>query len=442
MCDSFNIQMRTFSLFMFLLASLYFTSCSGYGTSTSRTFEREPASPRLENSFQVPGHQFVHSQLRSVQLSRTGSPTSAPVIQLGSSQTLELFFEVLSFDSNQFSVTFTHHNPDWSRSSLPVDFFMSGIHIRHLDAGRVSQNQRPSYRQYSFRFPGDGFRFTKSGNYMLHLHDQDTRSTLLSLPFFITENAGSVRSTVETFQTPRQNLRISPRPVSTYAFPELVEQPIFDLEFYYVQNQFWGRVFKADELDFSSPNEVFFGISSRFSFIGDYEFLFLSLQNLNQSNPQIFETNPGEIPPLIVLKDDVSGFSAAGRAAATGRFGRPDRRLSGQYANVQFIFEPGREVRSGEQIYLTGDFNNWTIDPDYRLSFNSAMNRWTVNSVLKEGRYYYKYVVLSGNRIDDLLFDDFFTRTQQEYHALVYKRDHREFYYRLLQVHPFTSDRN
>lgn len=433
--------LRAVPVILFLTVNLL--ACSVTQQSTyPRSFDREPESTRYRNSFQVSGHLLDSSFLQSVQLNRTGNPSSAPVIELGSNQTLELFFEILNFDSNQFSVTFTHHNPDWSRSSLPPDFFMSGLQNRNLDSGRVSQVQRPSYRQYQYRFPENDFRFTKSGNYMIHLYDHDSRRTLLSLPFFVTENQGAVRSAVEVYQTPRQNLRISNRPTSTYAIPEIVEQPIFDLEFYFVQNQFWGRSVRADELDFSAPNEVRFETSSRFSFLGDYEFLFLSLQNFNRSNPQIFETDPGQIPPKIVLSDDISGFSAAARAAASGRFGRPDRRLSGEYANVQFTFDPGRNLLPGEHIYLVGDFNNWTIRQDYRLTFDAGMNRWTGNTVLKEGSYYYKYVVLSGNEINDLIFDDLFTRTEQEYHALIYKRDHKEFYYRLLQIHQFTSGRN
>lgn len=428
-------------LISFCLLSL--TACSGSGgTLTNRQIQAAHMSQGYQNSFQVAGHQFDSTVLRSVQFSRTGNLSSAPVIELGSSQTLELFFEVLSFDSNQFSVSFTHHNPDWSRSSLPPEFFMSGLQRRNLDSGRVSQNQRPSYRQYQFRFPGDDLRFTKSGNYMIHLYDHDSRNTLLSLPFFVTENIGALRSSVEDFPSPRQNLRRSHRPVSSYSLPESVEQPIFDLEFYFVQNQFWGRALKADELDFSDPKEVRFQTGSRFAFIGDYEFLSLSLQNLNRSNPQIFETDPAEIPPRVTLRDDISGFSAAGRAAATGRFGRPERRLSGQYATVQFIFEPGKNLFPGQQIYLVGDFNNWSIHPEYRLRFDQRLNRWTGSSVIKEGSYFYKYVVVSGNQIDDLIFDDLFSNSQQEYHALVYKRDHREFYYRLLQIQQFTSSKN
>ena len=415
------------------------TACqSTSGTRSSASSAQTTHRSLVVNEFNVSGQYVDFSQIHALQLHRASNPGSAPVLELKGNQQLELIFETLSFDSRQFRVTFTHHNPDWSRSSLPEDFFIDGVFTHYLDAGQVSRVQRPDYRQYNFRFPDNRFNFSKSGNYMIRVEDQDTGNLVISLPFFVTENEGSVRSNVEELRLPRQNLRITHRPVNRYILPEIVEQPIFDLEFYVTQNQFWGRAVRARELDFSDPVEVQFEIDSRNSFTGDYEFLTLSLTNLSQTNPQITGTEPDEIPPLLYLSDDASGFASGGRSVS-GRFGRPVHNLNGQYANVVFTFDPSREIQPGQQIFLVGDFNNWIISSDNRLIKNESINRWQTNAIIKEGTYSYKYVLIERDKVDDLFFDDLFGGTQQEYHTFVYMRDSREFYYRLLHVNHFTS---
>lgn len=433
------IRLMTFNRTHLLILFLICTACQTTSeTKNTRQDIQSSGFPQIANDFNVSGQYINFDQIQTLQLYQANNPGSAPILNLNSNQQLELIFEVLGFDSRQFRISFTHHNPDWSRSTLPPEFYMDGVYTHYLDAGQVSRVQRPDYRQFNFRFPDSRFRFTKSGNYLLNVEDQDTGDLMIALPFFITENEGSVHSTVEELRAPRQNLRITHRTVSLFTLPELVEQPMFDLEFYYTQNQFWGRAVRASELDFSDPDEVQFEIDSRNQFTGDYEFLTLSLTNLSQTNPQIIEAQPDEIPPVIYLSDDVSGFASTGRTVA-GRFGRPNSNLNGQYANVVFTFDPSSELHSNQQIYLTGDFNNWAITPDYRLIRNESLNRWQTSAIIKEGTYSYKYVLLDRNEVDDLFFDDRFGGTQQEYHAFVYMRDSGEFYYRLLNINRFTT---
>lgn len=425
-----------------LLITLFFVTGCALFQSGETTRESLPEVVSPENLFTVPGQIVASDLARSIRLHKPGNPASPPIIELRNNQQLQLTFEMLEFDSRQFRVSFTHHNPDWSRSPLPPDFFMEGLQTHYIDGGRVSTGtQRPQYRQYQFRFPNEQFSFTRSGNYILRVEDQDTGYLVFSLPFFVTENRGSITSSVDELTTPRRNLRIIHQPVSRYSLPDFVDQPQFDLEFFYVQNQFWSKIRQADELDFSAPGEVHFELTRNSAFIGDYEFLELSLDELSQNNPQVFEAAPHEVPPRVVLMDDISGFSATGRLIPSSRFGMPDERLNARYANVVFRFEPGEEIKEDEEIYLVGDFNNWSIRSGHKLEHNPKIDRWETSTIIKQGLYNYKYVLLDDEDIDDLFFDDLFLRTPQEYHAMVYMRDPQQFYYRLLQVNQFYSGR-
>lgn len=417
---------------------LMLNGCKLFESDTSR-LNSIPEIQGPENLFNIPGQFISNEEIKSLQLHRSGRPGSAAIIELGSRQKLTLSFELLEFDSRQFNIRFTHHNADWNRSSLPPEFFMDGFYDINVDAGSVSRSQRPQYRQYVFDFPNDQFRFTKSGNYMLHLEDKDSGFTVLTLPFFIYENEGSVVSSVEEVGT-RRNLRRTHRPVSRYDLPEMIEQPQFDLKFYFTQNQFWGRSRRANELDFSNPGEVQFEVKNTQAFIGDYEFLQLRLRELSQTNPQVFEVEPDKNPPKVILKDDTRGFSSTGPLSGSNRFGLPNLGLQADYADVKFIFDAGKNVPSESEIYLVGDFNNWAIQSQNRLEYQPDIDRLSVNTILKEGAYNYKYVLVTEEEIDDLFFDDLFTSGRQEYHAMVYMNDSQQFYDRLLQINHFFAE--
>ncbi len=430
-----NSLKRLLSIFcLMLLASVY--ACTSLQSSEN---DRNRSSGPV-NLFNIPAQIVADSSIHSIQFHRAGNPSSAPILNLDSNDQLLLQFEHLSIESQQFQVSLTHHNPDWSRSGLPPERFMDGFYNITLNSGEVSQNTRPTYRQYSFSFPTEQFQITKSGNYLLKIEDGDTGFVVLTLPFFVSENAGSITSSVEELS--RQNLRRVERPVSRFSLPDFVEQPQFDLEFYYAQNRFWGRTKEADELDFSAPDQVQFELSTQDAFIGDYEFRTLSLNDLSQRDNEVVEAFPSEIPPRLILRDDAEGFGSSGaiNLARLGPFGNPDMSLRAGYANAVFRFDMESSLDSSESVHLLGDFNNWSLNSSNELHFDQQTGRWKTNQIIKKGTYKYKYVLFDGDEIDDLYFDQNFANNRQQYHAFVYMRDSKNFYHRLLQVQTFFSE--
>jgi hypothetical protein len=424
------------------LSLLFFCACTFFETTerNQQSTQITPISSGIQNAFNPPGQITLSENVHSIQLYRKSSTSAAPIIKLNSSEQLQLKFETLGFGSRQFQVRFTHHNPDWSDSGLAPDLFMDGFQTDYISGGQASREAQPSYRQFSFDFPNQDFTFTFSGNYMLHVEDSNNGNLLFAIPFFIYENEGSVISGVETQVTPRRNLRSSHRTISRYYLPEEITQPQFDLEFYFVQNRFWGRMKRAVELDFSAPNHVLFETSSRNTFIGDYEFRRLSFRDITQTEQQISEIDLSSTLPLIILNDDVEGFSEIHTLSSTGRVGAPDYSLNARYANVVFRFDHQQNLSENAEIYLVGDFNQWAIQSGNRLNYSESLDRWETSAIVKAGSYHYKYVVFENNRIDDLIFDDRFSTGRQEYHAMVYKRDQSTRVYRLLQINHFFAD--
>ncbi|MEX1062718.1 MAG: type IX secretion system plug protein domain-containing protein [Balneolaceae bacterium] len=396
--------------------------------------------PALENLFTAPGQAVGHPDIYSLQLFRSGSVDSAPVIRLDSNQQLMLRFDMIGEGTRQFRVSVTHHDPDWSRSPLPPEEYMEGFPEAFFGSGTPGRTQRPSYRQYEYRFPNRDLAFTKSGNYMIHVEDFESREPVFALPFFIHENEGNLRSSVETVTVPRENLRTRDIPNSTYTYPDFIDMPRFDLEYYFTQNQFWGRTLQADIWDTATPGEVFYEISREQAFTGDYEVRSLNLADVSAPGGLVREYRPDQVPPMLVLREDVQGLGGSGGNPGGSRFGRPDPDPDARYGNLLFRFQPQQPVGTGGEVYLVGDFNSWLLLEEFAMPYNPESGFREVNTFVKEGSYSYKYVLAEEGRVQDLVFDDHFRSPRQEYVTFVYYRDPARQYYRLLQSNTFYSN--
>ena len=432
-----NIHLyRKLFLWVFLLTLILTVFNGCMGTERASTKRTDDQSGSIEHEFILPQTVAPNHPIYSVELFPSDQPYASPFLMLNSNDQLTLRFESLGFDSQSYEISFTHHNPDWSESGLSPDQYFTGFGRRDISGGTVSRATQPYYRSYLYEFPNQSIGFRVSGNFMLHVHNRDSGELEFSLPFFVYENEGTVSSTVETVRSNRNPLRVMHRPISRFLLPDWLDQPQFDLSFYYTQNQFLGKTTEAQELDFSDPNEVRFALSQNRSFTGDYEFRVLNLNNVDQLSQTVLDIDKSSEPWRVFLRDDAEGFNRPVSGGTPQQFG-PNHSMNSNYLEIEFRFDSGGELNNGQQIYLVGDFNSWKLSQKYRMSYDEQLNRWIQSVTMKEGTYRYKYVLVDNNRVDDLAFDTLFPDAQQEYHAFVYFRDFNQFYHRLLQVNTF-----
>jgi hypothetical protein len=408
--------------------------CTTTGQSYSE--ERSTQASAADQYFTLPQVVSPDDPVYSVQLHPSKQPNTAPFLELNSSDRLTLRFESLGFESRSYQISFTHHNPDWSESGLSPDQYLTGFEQHEISGGIVSRSSQPYYRSFSYSFPNQNIGFRVSGNYLLHIHNRNTGELEFSLPFFVYENEGSITSSTEVLRSARFNQRVMHSPVSRYILPDFVDQPQFDLTFYYSQNQFWGRRTEAQELDFSNPNEVQFELSFNRPFFGEYEFRVLNLNNVDQLSRSVLDVDKSAEPWKVTLRDESEGFTQPITVGVPQNYG-PETTTNSNYLEVEFRFDTEYNLNENQEIYLVGDFNSWKISQEHRLNYDENLGRWISTIIMKEGTYRYKYVLVENGTMDDLAFDTLFPDNQQEYHAFVYFRDINLFYHRLLQVNTF-----
>lgn len=277
-------------------------------------------------------------------------------------------------------------------------------------------------------------RPTVSGNYLLEIYDYNGNNLLFSIPFFVTENKGTLNSRVERLFAQREDGRPLDQLFSTYHYPDFVEYPQFDLSISYVQNRFWGQMRKAGYLDTITPGQLGGRLEREQAYIGNYEFKTLDLESFEPDGRQILEYRPGHIPPKVILRRDLQNFDTNPRYFPPSNFGFPLDKRNSNYARVKFSLETDRSISLSSDIYIVGHFNNWIISELNKMSYNSDLKLWEGDALIKQGQYAYKYLLVRNNTVKDLALDQGFLSAEQEYLTFVYFKDPDKHFDRLLKV--------
>lgn len=429
----FSKAFTPYNALIFGILALCLAGCSSYNSAGSEKMFNEKQNSALTGYFVLPQLVTPPAEIQSIQLYSGNDASTPPIINLSGNNTLTLEFDDLRSSVRQFKISISHRNQYWEKSPIPAIVYMGSFFEAYFGDGRKSFVQNPAYYHYTYQFPDERLKITKSGNYMLSVFDYDSNELLFRLPFFVSENKGTLATRVETVFAQRTDGRAVAQPFSEYRYPTFVQQPQFDLSFLYVQNQFWGRARKSEHYDTATPGIVNFHLSRDESFIADYEFNLLDIQKFEADGRQIIDIAPGKTPPEILLRRDIQQFNSR-PSPYPSPVGIPRDDRQAQYGSVTFSFETATSIAEEEQLYLVGDFNNWMIDQKYRMRFDSTAALWRGQALIKQGIYSYKYILMRNKQIDDLLLDQVFTQSRQQYITFVYFRDPQRNFDRLLKV--------
>lgn len=379
-------------------------------------------------------------EIQSVHLAPQGDPQLPPVITLNSPQKLVLSFDYLSEQNKQFRVEVSHRTQTWQESAISPSVYLDSFFQTYIQGSRESFTQQPAYQHMEYVFPNQQLKPTVSGNYLLEVYNYQDGSLLFSMPFFIVEDEGRLQTRVETIFAQRQDGRAIDQLFSTYRYPLFVEFPQFDLSISYAQNRFWGRMREAGYVNTFGQGEISGHLNRQDAFISEYEIKILDLRSFTPDGRNILEYDPSTSPPTVILQRDIQHFDTNPFHSPPFGFGFPIDDRSSNYARVVFALETDSSVASTANIYLVGDFNNWMINDQNKMTYDHQQRLWKGEALIKQGEYAYKYVLLQNGVIDDLALDHGFLATRQQYLTFIYFKDPTYNFDRLLQVNLITTN--
>jgi Domain of unknown function (DUF5103) len=379
----------------------------------------------LENSVNL-------GNIATVRLFLNGAVTSYPILQLGGGSGLTLTFDDLDNEVRNFNYSLIHCNADWKPSNLQDQEYIEGFKEDRVSNYRFSTNTDVKFVHYSLNLPNDNMQWTKSGNYVLKVfeNNQSTEPILLRR-FVVVENAMQVipkivlTNSVEKSST-HQEIDFTVKQGDLKASNPQVE--IFATV---LQNGRWDNALMRLSPVFTRGDDVIFDYQDKIVFPGMKEFRYVDLRSLRYKTDRVQDLEEREDGYYVRLRPDkVRAYSAyIYNADANGNYvianvhDVSNGDLSADYAEVTFSLARNASFDDGD-VYIFGALTDWETRDDNKMKYNEKTKAYEVTMLLKQGYYNYTYAFVKKGNID-LDFQEIegnSYETENDYTILVYYR--------------------
>jgi hypothetical protein len=372
--------------------------------------------------------------IHTVKLYRTGDPVSFPYILLGGTEALELHFDDLDNRIKNYYYTFELCNADWSPTILKPFEYIKGFQNARITTYRNSSIATTRYIHYQATLPDRNCMPSRSGNYLLKVFlDNDTSKLVFVKRMVVAENlvgvgAKMVRPYGSEMDRSGQKVDIT---VQTDNRIQMASPN--DLKVVILQNNNWQTAVYMDKPTIYRGNYYEYSDERQTTFPGMKEFRWIDLRTLRLKTDRMQTLdNRTDSVRVTVIPDverssktyvyftDLNGGYTLENADNYNPLWQSD------YAWVHFTYiPPNNQPFPGNDLYLFGEFTNYTWDTTGKMDFNKAKGVYEKDLFLKQGFYNYLYALkpYSGKGYPDFTTTEGnYFATQNNYIILVYYR--------------------
>lgn len=389
------------------------------------------ANALAQDEDQQPAVGVFRNNIRSVQLTGSGSQVTFPVMQLNSGEKLELNFDDMDADVKNYSYTFEMRNADWSPVQLGKLEYLKGFQDARISSYTLSSIALTNYTHYQAYLPDNGCMPSKAGNYLLKVFpSNDPDSVAFAVRMLVYDNKMPVSAQVQQpqfsnlFRT-HQKIQFS---VSTGAYS--FTNPIQEVKVVIVQNWQWARAkynlvpifVRSTTLEYNTDRDAVFNAGKEWRWLDLRSFRFQSdrITHIDQS---------GNPPPLVYLRTDQSRLKLPYYYYADNNgcfrvetLENITASWQGDYGRVFFSYgPPDGEAFTGKDLYLYGALTNYALNDSARMRYNPQKRVYENSLLLKQGYYDYDYVLKDADgNLDFTATEGDAWETDNSYLVLVY----------------------
>lgn len=345
------------------------------------------------------GQQIFYPAIQTLSVYNPDNFMAPPVIRLGSSDHLNVNFDIIGDDVEYLRYRLIHCNADWQPSRLMESEYVKGFNEVAIDDYAFSSNTYIHYVNYNISLPDPELPILASGNYLLQVFPENSPDNiLLQARFSVSEEIGRIGGIVTTKTDKGVNSEYQQLVLNIDLSSKQNINPYQDIIVSILQNN------RPESQKFiSNPmrvegNRIIYEHSPNLIFEAGNEY-------------RRFETVRTDYPGMHVdsvkfvdgiwnawLKPDFSRVHKGYEYDKTqhGRFkideyNSTDPDLSADYVMTHFTLDPG-EHQNG-LIFLDGDFTNHQYNDSNLLRYDWNDGLYHASLPLKQGSYNYRYVV-------------------------------------------------
>jgi hypothetical protein len=393
--------------------------------------------------------QVYRGSIKSVECYNAAKQGSFPLIHFRTDEQLVLAFDDLEGRSRNYYYTIEHCDAQWNTSRLsPAEYLQSFTEDRIMDYS-YSSGTVQKYIHYQVRFPNANISPKLPGNYLLKVYeDNDPSKLIITRRVYVAANAVSIGA--EVVPSANVALRAQNQKLNfqvTYAGLN-VQNPYTDIKVLAMQN---GRPQTAQlntRPTYIRGSQLIYNDVSINDFAGGNEFRHFDTRTLKLNSERIARIFKDTANTVLLLGDASRNddaylfqYDINGSFYILNQDGR-DPATDADYAYVYFNFTAPSNLSKGD-IYVTGRFNNYSLDQNSKLMYDAARNQYTISIPLKQGVYDYQYVWVNAatQQADSKPLEGSFFETENDYQILVYYRAPGARWEELVGYQPLNTGR-
>jgi len=307
------------------------------------------------------------------------------------------------------------------------------------------------YTHYRLVLPNDDVDWIVSGNYILHVfQDDDDQEPIITRRFMVTESLMRVDANI-----------VPASKVSKYKTHQEIDFAVNfkgidipnaqrEISACVLQNGRWDNAITDLKPLFTKQEDMLFDYQDKVIFPSGKEFRFLDIRTFRYQRDKIADIIRMDTYFDVVVQKEGSRSSQNFQSYndINGNFvienlerNRPN--LESDYAKVLFAAGIDQELLDTD-VYIFGGMTDWELKEEFKMTYNPAVGSYVAQPWLKQGYYNYYFVTVpeGETEIDLEEFEGNWHQAENDYTILVYYRPFGARYDRLVAVHTLSSVNN
>ena len=384
-------------------------------------------------------HNVKMPNIKSLQVILNDDFEALPVLQLKGHDVMHISFDELSHNYKRFTYHVEPCNPDWTPTEGLFDAdWLEGINDQPIDEYDNSINTSVLYTNYAFDFPNEQTNVRISGNYRLHIVDDETQEDAAVVEFRVLEPITNVGLGVTTNTDIDLNGRYQQVNMTVKLNGLKVTRIDEELQTFVMQNGREDNMKVNIKPNYITPQAFQWEHNRRLIFDAGNEyhkFEVLDPRHLSMGLADVMwdkETNTWHAVPYpceqrrsYLYDEDTDG------AFLLRNSDNYDAERTSEYVYVHYFLKPLREY-SDAHIVLNG---RWTTEPldNYIMQYDEAEQVYKLTVMQKLGYYNYQLLLMDYDGTTHTLPEEgSFFETENKYQALVYYKATSERAWRLV----------
>ena len=374
--------------------------------------------------------------IKTINFKGDTNESQLPVLKYG--DYIDLEFDALNGNEDDYYYTIEYYNFDWTPSVLVKSEYLDGIDNQRIRTYENSFNTYQIYSHYKLRIPNQQTKRLKiSGNYMLNIYDEDSE-LVFSRKFMIYESMAGIGVTVKRSRDIadieyKQRVEISIVPNNIQ-----LNNPNENVKIIVVQNNNLNTAITNLKPQYTIGSQLIYKYNEEASFWGGNEYLYFDNKDVRGANSGIQRidledlyhnylfTNASRAGNPYTYNPDINGNYLINNIDAE------NPSIEADYVWIHFSLLSNPELE-GKNIHVYGNFNNYAINDSNNMTYDAYDNVFRCSLLLKQGFYNYKYVVVeNNNQLNEGAVSGNFYQTQNNYKVIAYYRDLGKRYDRII----------